>query len=132
MRHYFRKMPAANQVASPGTSIFQVPLGPSYRNLAVRYAESGTDATEATMATAIDRVVVRFNGIARIDVSGSRYISMLKYYGYTIADGVLPILFSRPYARTMIGEENTVLGTRNVSRLRVPRTVFSSPIMVRA
>jgi len=120
MKHFFRTMPQANVVGASATSIFQVPLGPSYRTMYLRHTTgAAVDATEATMISNILRIRVRINGIARWDISGANYISLLKYYGYTIDDGVLPLVFSRKYARTIPGEENTMFGTKNLETLTV-------------
>jgi len=120
MLHFFRTMPQGNVVGANSSTIFQIPLGPSYRTLYLKHSTGlGVLANEATMRANILRLRIRINGIARWDVSGDRYISMLKYYGYTIDAGVLPIVFSRKYARTMPGEENTVFGTANIETLTV-------------
>lgn len=120
MKHFMRKLPAANVVAAGGTSTFQVPLGPTYRSYELRPTIAGVGATEAQMAAQISKVRMLINGIARIDVSAANLIKDChNYYGYTIDDGVLPILLSRPYARTMVGEENLCIGTANVDTLTI-------------
>ena len=110
----FRRLPAANVVTAGTTSTFQIPLGPTYRSLNLRYTESAADANEATQAAGIDRIRLKINGIARIDVSGPRWHSLVKYYGFAIPTGVFPIPFSRKYLRTTLGEDNTALGTGNL------------------
>jgi len=119
MKHYIRRLPAANIVAAASTSTFQVPRGPTYRKFGLIYKSGATPAlaTEATMASEIARIRIKVNGIIRFDVSGADWISLLKYYGYTITTGLLPIPLSRAYARTMAGEENTCWGTNNVETL---------------
>jgi hypothetical protein len=120
-----RRLPAANQVSAGTTSTFQVPLGPTYRSLNLRYTSGGSDANEATQASDIERIRLKVNGISRIDVSGARWHSLVKYYGFSIADGVFPIPFSRKYLRTTAGEDNTSLGTGNLQSLTLEVDIAS-------
>lgn len=119
MRHQLRRLPSANTVAAGATSTFQIPLGPTYRSFELRPTIAGADATEAEMRAQIERVRVKINGIARIDVAGTRLLDLYEYYGFTIDAGVFPILLTRPYARTPEGEENVAVGTNNVDTLTV-------------
>ena len=119
MRHFLRRLPAGNQVGAGNTTTFQVPLGPTYRDFNLRPKIAGVDATEAQMRAQMTQVRCKINGIQRWGGNGGRLIDLYEYYGFTLASGVFPMLFSRPNARTIVAEENSCLGTGNVDSLTI-------------
>lgn len=126
MRHRLRRLPAPNTVAAGGTSTFNIPLGPSYRAFLPRYNTStGGGPTEANMRSEIEKIRLLINGIARVELTGGELFDIMEYYGQTINDGVIPFILARPWMRTIVGEENLVLGTRNLDTLTLEIDIAS-------
>ena len=116
--HYINKLEAFNQVSagSPSTlSIVSGPDAPTYRAVTIKHTDSGVAANEATMKANIEKVQFKINGTTRWEASGKYIIDVLmKYYGLSFVAGQITIPFSRPWHKTIPGEENLAWGMRNV------------------
>jgi hypothetical protein len=120
---------AASAVAVSSTAIFNLPVkGPTYRRLDFHYQESGSDPNEATMKASISRVRVKVDGTVRRDLTLTRHLDLLKYYGHTVIAGYIPILFSLPFLRTPLAEENAAWGTANLQTLTVEFDIDSGAV----
>ncbi|MGH1403271.1 MAG: major capsid protein P2 [Alphaproteobacteria bacterium] len=119
MLTFVNKLPDFNPVNANGRPAVRVPTGPTYREFSLHYAEDGTPANEATMIAGIEQVSIKIGGIVRWSCSGAWLVALNKYYNYGFTDGQLIIPLSRPWARTMQGEENLAWGTRNVSNMHI-------------
>ncbi|HEV7368949.1 major capsid protein P2 [Arenibaculum sp.] len=119
MLHLPLKLPSFSAVAAGQTANVTVPRGPTYRQFMLDYRKAGVAATEAQMATDLTRIRIKVNGVARIDISAAHLITILKYMGFTIDAGVLPIFLAWPTARTPNYEEALAWGTRDVDTLTV-------------
>jgi hypothetical protein len=119
--HYLRKQPSFSAVAAGSTASVIVPRGPTYRNFVLKYGTATAGGpTEANMKAEIDMVRVKINSIVRFELSGTHLLDLMHhYYGRTVAAGLMVIPFARPWHRTIPGEENLALGTRNIDTLEV-------------
>lgn len=120
MFNYLRKLPSFNTVGANANSALIAPKGPTYRAFILKYSEGGVDADEATLKAAISRIQLKVNGTSRFDVSGKHAIDNLqKYYGIAHRDGQIVIPLTRPWLKTIEGEENLGWGTKNVDTLEL-------------
>lgn len=118
--HYLRKQPSFSAVATGSTATVILPRGPTYRELILKYGTStGGGPTEATMKAEISEVRVKVNGVDRIELSATHLLDLSKYYGRAVEAGILPIPLTRPWHRTIPGEENVGWGTSNIDTLEV-------------
>jgi len=118
----FKKMPSFNAVAPGQTAICNVPVGMSYHQFRIRYKAGATptDATEAVFGTDFSEIRLLVDGDVKWRLTGNELIALNKYYGIYdsgFVDGVLQMLFSRPWHRTAQAEDLTRLGTADVQTL---------------
>ncbi len=112
------RMPGFSGVAASQTAVLQLPVGgPTYHSLFLNVAFGGTPATSAQIDSLVGRL--KLNGTVIYEIVGSLERPLNAYYGHAHVDGVLPILFSRPTARTPSMDTLTAIGTgnSNVSQL---------------
>lgn len=130
MLHYINKLQSFNQVSAGRTSSLQAVAGPgapTYRSIMLKYTDNGTAANEATMKTMIKRVKLKINGTTRFDASGTTIIDVLmKYYGIAFTDGEIVIPLTRPWHKTIEGEENLGWGMRNVRTFEIQVEIDST------
>ncbi len=109
------------QAVQPG-SIANLPLpknGPTYVGLLPQYfSGSGqTVANDAKIISDIERVSVKVNGDAQIELTGQELLELSDFYGYDRAAGVIPIHFVRPEFETPGEEDHFAWGTADVTTL---------------
>lgn len=118
MFNFKRKLPSFSVVSPGSTAAVLLPRGPTYQAIALRYKRAGVDATEAQMKSDLKRIRLKINGVTRFDVSGKHVIDVLnKYYGIAFVAGLLIIPLSRPWHKTIEGEDNLAWGTKNIDTL---------------
>ncbi|HEV7283954.1 MAG TPA: major capsid protein P2 [Kaistia sp.] len=115
----FLKLPSFNAVAAGQTANLLVPRGPTYRQVLLDYRKAGTPATEAQMRTDLTKIRFKVNGVSRIDMSGSDLIDIVKYMGFVIEDGILPVFLAWPTARTATLEDALAWGTQDVDTFTI-------------
>lgn len=123
MLHYINKLQAFNQVnAGKPSSLMAVsgPGAPTYRSITIKHTDTGAKANEATMKANIEKVTFKINGTARFECSGKYIIDVLmKYYGIAFVDGQITIPLTRPWHKTIEGEENLGWGMKNVRTFEI-------------
>lgn len=117
MLNFFQTLPDFNPVSAGSRASVKVPTGPTYREFVVKYTPDGTPANKATMIADLPELSIKINGTARFTISAAHLIMLNEFYGYGFTDGELVIPLSRPWARTIEGEENLAWGTRNISNM---------------
>lgn len=110
----YRKLPDFNPVAAGARASILIPRGPTYEDITLRYAESGTAANEATMKAGIEEVVLKVNGIERFSMTGKHLVDINKFYGLGYNAGELVIPLARPWMKTKEAIDNLAWGTRNM------------------
>lgn len=111
-----RRLPSFNSVAAGSTASIIIPTGQTYQTIVLRYKESGADVNEATMKASITKVRLKINGTTRFEASGKHIIDCLnKFYGIAFVAGQLVIPLTRPWLKTIEGEDNLGWGTANVN-----------------
>lgn len=115
MTRPLKRMPTPLGVGAGQTASCNLPLGLTYDRLYIRLnvdvATVATDVAQADWATYINEVRLMVDGDAKIEMSASALVAMNAYYGQSMVDGVLPLFLSRPWMRTINGEDQTGYGT---------------------
>lgn len=109
MTRAYNLMPTPEGIGAGQTATCRLPIGYTYDGLVVRMNEGAVpaDVAEADWGSKIDELRVMVNGDAKIQVSAADLVSLNKFYGHSHVDGALPIFFSRPWMRTIMGEDQT-------------------------
>ncbi|WOF73806.1 major capsid protein P2 [Parvibaculaceae bacterium PLY_AMNH_Bact1] len=127
--HYNRKLPDFSPVQAGAQAAIQIPRGPTYRTLILKYARGGTPATEAQLKSDIEQVRIKVNGTTRWAATGTRLVDILtKYYGHTLTDGLLFIDLARHDLATIQGADNLAWGTNNVQTLTLEVDIASGAV----
>lgn len=127
--HYNRKLPDFSPVQAGAQAAIQIPRGPTYRTLILKYARGGVAATEAQLKSDIEAVRIKVNGTTRWAATGTRLVDILtKYYGHTLTNGLLFIDLARHDLATIAGADNLAWGTRNVQTLTLEVDLASGAV----
>ncbi|MEL6284035.1 MAG: major capsid protein P2, partial [Pseudomonadota bacterium] len=102
----------------PGqTATRSLPLGLTYHALYVqmKYDNAGTptDIPAANWATYVGEVRLIVNGEVKWRIDAADLISLAKFYGRDVKDGILPLYLARPWQRTVNGEDALAWGTES-------------------
>ena len=113
MTRPLKKMPTPLGIGAGQTASVNLPLGLTYERLYIRANVDGTprDVPAADWGNYIDEIRLLVDGDAKIQIDAADLVSLWQYYGETLVDGALPIFLSRPWMRTMGGEDQTGYGT---------------------
>ncbi|WGT50155.1 major capsid protein P2 [Thioclava nitratireducens] len=115
MTRLVKKMPTPLGIGAGQTASVNMPLGLTYERLYIRcnadIAATPTDLTAADWASVIGEIRVMVNGDARITIDAADLVKLNSFYGEAPKAGVLPIFFSRPWMRTIGGEDASGYGT---------------------
>ncbi|PZO86538.1 MAG: hypothetical protein DI626_06275 [Micavibrio aeruginosavorus] len=115
MFNFQRKLPSFSVVSPGSTAAVLIPRGPTYQTIVLNYKRNGVDATEAQVKSDLKQVRLKINGVTRYEVSGKHLIDIMnKYYGIGFTAGLIVIPLTRPWHKTIEGEENLGWGTKNV------------------
>lgn len=106
-----------NSVGISQTATLDLPVG-KRRYFAV-YALYKTNAAQATIEADIAEIRVIANGKVQRRFSAADLNVINATYGVPFTLGMIPILFAKPDARTLVGEEGLAWGTANIDTLRI-------------
>ena len=113
MTRPLKKMPTPLGIGAGQTASVNLPLGLTYERLYIRMNVDGVprDVPAADWGTYIDEIRLMVDGDSKIQIDAADLVSLNQYYGETPEDGALPIFLSRPWMRTISGEDQTGYGT---------------------
>lgn len=115
MFNFQRKLPSFSVVSPGSTAAVLIPRGPTYQCIVLSYKRNGVDATEAQVKSDLKQIRLKINGTTRFEVSGKHLVDCLnKYYGIGFTAGQIVIPLTRPWHKTIEGEENLGWGTKNL------------------
>ena len=117
MARLIKKMPDPQNVVAGQRATVRLPVGNTYNMLFIRAKTAGADMTEAQMKSMLGDVRLLIDGDLKIEASATELLDLAKYYGVTIQNGVLPVIFSRPWQRSIVGEDVLSYGTADVSTM---------------
>jgi hypothetical protein len=105
------EMPTPAGIGAGQTASVSLPLGLTYHSLFIRMnVQAGGVATNVAAAdwgTYLENIRVQVNGDTKINIKAVDLAKLVQFYGVTLVAGVLPLYFSRPWMRTIGGEEQT-------------------------
>ncbi|SFN65155.1 hypothetical protein SAMN05216224_108141 [Thioclava dalianensis] len=116
MTRSLKKMPTPLGIGAGQTASVNLPLGLTYERLYIRCnakigAAAAADVVAADWSSVIDEIRLMVNGDARITIDAADLVKLNSFYGDAPLAGVLPIFLSRPWMRTIGGEDQTGYGT---------------------
>lgn len=111
MTRSLNKMATPEGIGAGQTATIKLPLGYTYNTLFIRMADGSGDIAEADWGDNIDEIRLKVDGDDKIQIDAVDLVSLNKYYGISHDDGVLPLFMSRPWMRTILGEETTGFDT---------------------
>lgn len=111
----YQKMPSPGSFAAGQTVTFALPKGPTYNRLDIEMNVDGVPRSVpvSEWGTYIGDIRVLVNGSVRIVWDAAEMVAFLQGYKRVLSDGVLPIMLTQPWARTMQGEDATAYGTND-------------------
>lgn len=107
-------LPSASGVGAGQTATLRVPLGPTYHQLMVKATNDGSAVAAGSWSSVISEIRVNINGANKMRAPAGVFATLAQFYGITLADGVLPIFFARPWMRTGLEEDYLAYGTADV------------------
>jgi hypothetical protein len=110
-----KKMPTPQGIGAGQTASINLPLGLTYTRLMIRaratIGGSVVDLAPADWGTVFDELRLMVNGDSQITIDAADLVALNQYYDEAPIDGVLPLFLSRPWMRTIGGEDQTSYGT---------------------
>lgn len=110
-----KKMPTPMGIGAGQTASVNLPLGLTYNMLLIRCnAQIGgvaTDLAAGDWASVIGEIRLMVDGDARITIDAEDLVKLNQFYDETPQAGTLPLFLSRPWMRTIGGEDQTGYGT---------------------
>lgn len=117
MTRPLKRMPTPLGVGAGQTASCNLPLGLTYERLYIRLnvdvATVATDVALADWGTYINEIRVMVDGDAKIELTATALVALNAYYDQTksMTPGVLPLFLSRPWMRSILGEDQSGYGT---------------------
>ena len=115
MTRPIKRMPTPQGVGANQTASVNLPLGLTYERLMIDASASGVPIAVADWANQIDEIRLMVNGDARITIDAGDLVKLNQSYGITMIAGVLPLFLSRPWMRTIGGEDQSGYGTQGIA-----------------
>lgn len=116
MTRSIKRMPTPAGIGIGQTASVNLPLGLTYNTFFIRMkgAIGGgavADVAEADWGTFIDEIRLLVDGDSTYQISAADLVKLNRFYGQVLVNGTLPIHLSRPWMRTIGGEDQTSYGT---------------------
>lgn len=119
MTRALKRMPTPMGIGAGQTASVNLPLGLTYDRLYIRVnatvGGAAVDLTPAQWADHLGDIRLMVNGDARITIDAGDLVKLNQFYGQTPQAGVLPLFLSRPWMRTIGGEDQLGYGTVGIS-----------------
>lgn len=110
-------MPTPGGIGAGQTATLNLPIGSTYEALSIRLRVNAGDPAVETDVTAgdwenyIDEIRLVVNGNTTYQISAKAQVYYNQTYGVEMVPGILPIPLSRPWMRTIGGEDQTAYKT---------------------
>lgn len=97
------------------TATLDLPKWGKYHNIQLTYTTSTVGgANQANIEAEITEIRIKVNGVVQRVFSSAQLFVINAFYGVGFSTGLLPIFFSEPWMRTVLGEEAIGWGTGDV------------------
>lgn len=114
-----------------GRKIIDLPTTDAIHKLSVYGSFVTAGAVEPTLtqwATYVSKIEILLDGHSVWNVSMASYVAWLKYHNVTTEDGVLPLLFMRPWEDILAARNHGILGTADLDKVQVAFTFLTAEI----
>lgn len=115
MTRPLRRMPTPQGIGAGQTASVNLPLGLTYERFYIAAnVNDGTNDVDVPVdnwGTYFDEIRLLVDGDAKIVIDAADLVSLNKFYGQAMKAGTLPLFLSRPWMRTIDGENATAYGT---------------------
>lgn len=99
-----------------------VDLSPTgkYHQLRLQYGTATVGGpTQANMEAEVTEIRVKVNGKGQRVFTAAELFTINAYHGVAVTDGFLPIMFSEPWKRTIVGEDQVGWGMADVETFQI-------------
>ena len=106
-------LPSFSAVGSPSTANLSIPITATYAAIYLehRHGAGAALATKAEIAANLGNIKLVVDGTVLWNISAANLIKLNDFYGIPQADGILPLMFARPYFEDVLAQDNFALGT---------------------
>lgn len=113
MTRILKKMPTPQGIGAGQTASVNLPLGLTYERFYFRANVDGTprDLPASEFGNYVTEVRLIVDGDAKITIAGADLYKLNGFYGLAMVAGSMPLALSRPWMRTINGEDQTGYGT---------------------
>lgn len=115
MTRSLKRMPTPQGIGAGQTATINLPLGLTYERLYitanVTSGGSDVDVPVSSWGQYFGELRLMVDGDSKIQIDAADLVKLNKYYGQPMKAGTLPLFLSRPWMRTIGGEDQTAYGT---------------------
>lgn len=106
MARFWKKTKAPNSVGAGQTAIFDLSTVDIYHSLLLTYTTTTAGgATRANMEAELTQFRLLVNGVVQRVFTATELFAILEILGIPVTAGEIPIFFSEPWRRTLVGED---------------------------
>lgn len=121
MTRSVKKMPAPGSFGAGQTAAINMPIGLTYERLYIRatadFGSGQVDVPTASWGTIFDEIRLMVDGDAKITIDAADLVKLNAFYEMPTEAGVLALYLSRPWMRTIGGEDQTGYGTLGLATM---------------
>lgn len=110
MPRFLREMPTPRGIGAGQTAASSLIIGSTYDVIYIRMVVDDVtvkDVPVADWGLYLDEIRILKDGDTVYQIDAADQVALNQYYGQSMVDGVLPIFLSRPWMRTINGEDQT-------------------------
>lgn len=113
MTRTLKKMPTPLGIGPGQTASVSLPLGLTYERFYISMNVDSTprDVPVSAWGDYIDEIRLMVDGESKIQITAADLVKLNQFYGQEMVAGELPLFLSRPWMRTINGEDQTAYGT---------------------
>lgn len=109
-------LPSFSAVAAGETANLSIPVTATYAAIHIehRHGAGSALATKAEIAANLGAIRLVVDGTVLWNITAANLIKLNDYYKFIWEDGVLSLVFSRPYFEDVLAQDNFALGTADI------------------
>jgi hypothetical protein len=110
------ELPSFNSVAAGQTATVTIPTGSRYHAIFLKYKGN---ANQATIEADLTQIRVKINGKVQRVATLEELNKINALNGYAFQAGLVPVFFSEPWRRNVVGEDTLAWGTDGVRTFQI-------------